>query len=161
MTPVFSLKHIEATVVYIFLYGCETSKVIAERRNQVFETECQRKLNPLHLLPGARDQRLGSEETQSPASPTWSTRPTTGCGGNSIPCISYLEHETNDWVRSKTVFLAGPQKPLLTTVERWKLKWFGHVMRQDSLFKTILPGTLEGGRRRGRQRRCWMDNVKD
>ena len=30
-----------------------------------------------------------------------------------------------------------------------------------SLFKAILQGTLEGGRRRGRQKKCWMDNVKD
>ena len=31
----------------------------------------------------------------------------------------------------------------------------------DSLSKTILQGTLEGGRRRGRQRKCWLDNVKE
>ena len=29
------------------------------------------------------------------------------------------------------------------------------------LSNTILPGTLEGGRRRGRQRKSWMDNVKE
>ena len=28
-------------------------------------------------------------------------------------CISYLEHETNDWVQSKINFLVGPQEPLL------------------------------------------------
>ena len=27
--------------------------------------------------------------------------------------------------------------------------------------KAILQDTLEGGRRRGRQRKCWMDNVKE
>ena len=31
----------------------------------------------------------------------------------------------------------------------------------DSLFKTILQGTLEGGRRFGRPRTRWMDNVKE
>ena len=35
-----------------------------------------------------------------------------------------------------------------------------HVTCRDSLSKTILQGTLEGGRRRGRQRKCWMDNIK-
>ena len=35
--------------------------------------------------------------------------------------------------------------------------WFGDV----SLSKTILLGTLEGGRRRGRQRKCWMDIIKE
>ena len=62
-------------------------------------------------------------------------------------CISYLEHKTNDWVRSKINFPVGPQKPPLATVKRRKLAWFGHVTRHDSLSKTILQGTLEGGRR--------------
>ena len=35
--------------------------------------------------------------------------------------ISYLEHKTNNWVRSKINFLVGPQEPLLATVKRWKL----------------------------------------
>ena len=45
----------------------------------------------------------------------------------------------------------GPQEPLLPTVNRRKLAWFGHVTRHDSLLETILQGTLEDGRRRGRQ----------
>ena len=74
--------------------------------------------------------------------------------------ISYLEHKINDWVRSKINFLVGPQEPLLATVKRQKLAWFGHVTHHDSLFKTILQGTFGGGRRCGRQRKCWMDNIK-
>ena len=38
---------------------------------------------------------------------------------------------------------------------------FGHVTRHDSLSKTILHGTWKGGRRRGRQRKCWRDKVKE
>ena len=75
-------------------------------------------------------------------------------------CISYLEHKTNDWVWSKINFPVGPQKPLLATVKRRKLAWFGHVTRHDSLSKIILQGILESGRRRGRQRKCWMENIK-
>ena len=37
----------------------------------------------------------------------------------------------------------------------------GHVTGYDSLSKTILQGTLEGRRRRGRLRKCWVDNVKE
>ena len=55
-----------------------------------------------------------------------------------IFCIFYLEHKTNDWVQSKINFLVGPQEHLLATVKRWKLAWFGHVTRYDSLSKTIL-----------------------
>ena len=75
--------------------------------------------------------------------------------------ISYLEHKTNHWVQSKINFLMGLQEPLLATVRRWKLAWLGHVTRHDSLSKTILEGTLEGGRDRGRQSKCWMDNIKE
>ena len=39
--------------------------------------------------------------------------------------------------------------------------WLAHVTRHDSLSKTILQDTLEGGRRRGRQRKYWMDNINE
>ena len=46
-------------------------------------------------------------------------------------------------------------------VKSRKPAWFGHVTRYDSLFKTILQGSLEGGRHRGRQRKCWMDIIME
>ena len=70
--------------------------------------------------------------------------------------ISYVEHRTNTYVRSNVESLVGPQEPLLACVKRRKLTWFGHVMRHDSLCKTI-----DGVRRRGRQLKSWSDNVKD
>ena len=51
--------------------------------------------------------------------------------------VSYLEHKTNDWLRSKIIFLVGPLEPLLAIVTRQKLAWFGHVTRHDSLSKTV------------------------
>ena len=54
-------------------------------------------------------------------------------------------------LRSKINFLVGPQEPLLATSKRRKLAWFEHVTRHDSLFKTILQGTLEGGQRHDRR----------
>ena len=41
---------------------------------------------------------------------------------------------------------------LLTTIKRPKLKWCGHVTRSAGLAKTILQGTVQVGRRRGRQK---------
>ena len=36
----------------------------------------------------------------------------------------------------------------------------GHLMRRaDSLEKTLMPGKIEGGRRRGRQRMRWLDGI--
>ena len=75
--------------------------------------------------------------------------------------ISYKEHKTNDYVWSTVKNLVGPQEPLLTTIKRRKLMWFGHHLRHDSLSKTILQGTVEGGRRRGRQTKSWVANIKD
>ena len=75
--------------------------------------------------------------------------------------ISYLEHKINDWARSKISFLEGSQEPLLATVKRRKLAWFRHVTHHDSLSQTILQGILVGGRRRCRQSKCCLDNIKE
>ena len=74
--------------------------------------------------------------------------------------ISWVEHKTNEHVREQVTSIAGPQEPLLATVKRRKLQWFGHVTRHNTLSKTILQGTVEGGRRRGRPRKSWSDDVK-
>ena len=43
-----------------------------------------------------------------------------------------------------------------------KLQYFGHVMRRaDSFEKTLMLGTIEGGRRRRRQRMREMDGITD
>ena len=43
-----------------------------------------------------------------------------------------------------------------------KLQYFGHLMqRTDSLEKTQMLGKIEGRRRRGCQRRRWLDGITD
>ena len=43
-----------------------------------------------------------------------------------------------------------------------KLQYFGHLMRRtDSLEKTPMLGKIEGRRRRGQQRRRWLDGITD
>ena len=43
-----------------------------------------------------------------------------------------------------------------------KLQFFGHLMRRaDSFEKTLMPGKIEGGRRRGEQRMRWLDGITD
>ena len=43
-----------------------------------------------------------------------------------------------------------------------KLQYFGHLMqRADSFEKTLMLGTNEGRRRRGRQRMIWLDGISD
>ncbi|KAI0238997.1 Tctex1 domain-containing protein 1 [Lamellibrachia satsuma] len=75
--------------------------------------------------------------------------------------ISYKDHVTNDAVRNKIKQAIGPYDDLLTTVKKRKLKWYGHVSRSSGLAKTILQGTVRGGRRRGRQKKRWEDNIKE
>ena len=43
-----------------------------------------------------------------------------------------------------------------------KLQYFGHLMRRtDSLEKTLMPGKIEGRRKRGQQRMRWLDGITD
>ena len=72
-----------------------------------------------------------------------------------IPRISYKDHITNEEVRAKIQQAIGPYKDPLTIVKRRKLKWYGHVSRTSGLAKTILRGTVKGGRRQGRERKRW------
>ncbi|KAI0238708.1 GATA zinc finger domain-containing protein 1 [Lamellibrachia satsuma] len=75
--------------------------------------------------------------------------------------ISYKDHVTNDAVRNKIKQAIGPYDDLLTTVKKRKLKWYDHVSRSCGLAKIILQGTVRGGRRRGRQKKRWEDNIKE
>ena len=43
-----------------------------------------------------------------------------------------------------------------------KLQYFGHLIRRaDSFEKTLMPGKIEGRRRRGRKRMRWLDVITD
>ena len=43
-----------------------------------------------------------------------------------------------------------------------KLQYFGHLMRRaDSSEKPLMLGKIEDRRRRGRQRRRWLDGITD
>ena len=53
---------------------------------------------------------------------------------------------------------AGSHEDLLTIVKRRKLLT---VSRSSRLAKTILQGTVKGGRRQSRQRKRWADNIRE
>ena len=63
--------------------------------------------------------------------------------------ISYKDRVTNEHVRKTIIKHIGPYEDNLATVNRRKLKWYGHVTKSDGLTKVILQGTVEGRRRRG------------
>ena len=56
----------------------------------------------------------------------------------------------------------SPEYSLEAVMLKLKLQYFGHLMqRTDSFEKTLMLGKIEGGRRRGRQRRRWLDGITD
>ena len=74
--------------------------------------------------------------------------------------IPYEDHVTIEEVRAKIQQAIAPHEDLLTIVKRRKLQWYGHVSRSSGLAKTIFQGTAKGGRRQGRQRKRWKDNIR-
>ena len=70
-------------------------------------------------------------------------------------------HFTSEEVRAKIQQAVGPHKDFQTIVKRRKLQWYGHVSRSLGLAKTILQGTVKGGRRQGRQRKRWEDDIRE
>ena len=42
-----------------------------------------------------------------------------------------------------------------------KLQYFGHLIRANSLEKTLMLGKIEGRRRRGQQRMRYLDGIID
>ena len=54
----------------------------------------------------------------------------------------------------------SPGSSLEGLMLKLKLQYFGHLMqRADSLEKTLMLAKIEGRRRRGRQRRRWLDGI--
>ena len=75
--------------------------------------------------------------------------------------ISCKDQFTKEEVRAKIQQAIRPHEDLLTIVKRRRLQWYGHVSHSSSLAKTILQGTVKGGRRQGGQRKRWEDNIRE
>ena len=74
--------------------------------------------------------------------------------------ISYKDHVTKEEVRAKIQQAIEPHEDLLTIIKRYKQQWYGHVSCSSALAKSILQGTVKRGRRRGRQKTRWEDNIR-
>ena len=56
----------------------------------------------------------------------------------------------------------SPECSLEGLMLKFKLQYFGHLMRRvDSLEKTLMLGGIGGRRRRGRQRMRWLNGITD
>ena len=73
---------------------------------------------------------------------------------------SHNNHVTNKEVQRNIQAATGKHDEPLTLIKKRKRRWFGHISRSSGLAKTILKGTVEGKRRKGRQKKKWVDNIK-
>ena len=56
----------------------------------------------------------------------------------------------------------SPEYSLEGLMLKLKLQYFGLLMQKTGSFeKTLMLGKIEGGRRRGRQRMRWLDDITD
>ena len=54
----------------------------------------------------------------------------------------------------------SPEYSLEGLIFKWKLQYFGHLMkRTDSLVKTLMLGKIEGRRSRGWQKMTWLNHI--
>ena len=80
--------------------------------------------------------------------------------------INVKSFQNPECVNDQTLTIAikeiSPECSLEGLMLKLKLKYFGHLMRRaDSLEKTVMLGKIEGGRRRVRQRKRWLDAITD
>ena len=83
-----------------------------------------------------------------------------------VPCgdgeDSWESHWTARWSNQLILKEINPEYLLEGLMLKLKLQYFSHLMqRTDSLEKTLMLGKTEGGRRRGWQRRRWLDSITD
>ena len=116
---------LRALATSVFLYGCETWTLNAEKmekRINSFEMNCMRRLLQVH----------------------------------------YTSHTSNKQIRELMIGCIGEHEHLLTIVKRRQLTWFGHVIRwKGSLANTLLQGSTDFCRKKGRPVRTCLDNIKD
>ena len=63
---------------------------------------------------------------------------------------------------NQSILKISPECSLEGLMLKLKLQYFGHLMRRaDSFEKTLMPGKIEGRKRRGRQRMRWLDGITD
>ena len=83
-----------------------------------------------------------------------------------LACLSHHTHTSPTYTQiytiNQSILKISPGCSLEGLMLKLKLQYFGHLMwRIDSFEKTLMLGTIEGKRRRGRQRMRWLDGITD
>ena len=80
------------------------------------------------------------------------------CGAGKLLRVPWTARRSNQSILKEI----SPEYSLERLMLKLKLQYFGHLMwRTDSFEKILMPGKIEGRRRRGRQRMRWLDGITD
>ena len=80
------------------------------------------------------------------------------CGAGKLLRVPWTARRSNQSILKEI----SPEYSLERLMLKLKLQYFGHLMwRTDSSEKILMPGKIEGRRRRGRQRMRWLDGITD
>ena len=80
------------------------------------------------------------------------------CGAGENSWVPWTARRSNQSILKEI----SPEYSLEGLMLKLKLQYFGRMMgRTDSLEKTLMLGKMEGRRRRGWQRRRWLDGITD
>ena len=71
--------------------------------------------------------------------------------------ISFTERKTNEWILERMAV----KERLLTTLNRRKMAFVGHIFRGNDISSDLFTGTVYGKRGRGRPKTRYSDNVKE
>ena len=72
--------------------------------------------------------------------------------------VPWTARRSNQFILKKI----SPEYSLEELILKLKLQYFGHLMqRTESLEMTLMLGTIDGERRRQRQRMRWLDGITD
>ena len=71
--------------------------------------------------------------------------------------VKYTEHKTNEEVMKEI----EEDRSLIDTIRKRQRNWMGHVLRHDSLLRTIIEGKMEGKRVRGIPRKMMLEWMMD
>ena len=69
--------------------------------------------------------------------------------------------KTNEYIKDVMISLIGKYEPILQSICRRKLKWYGHTIIHDNLSKTILKDMVEGNRKFGTPKRKLIGDIKE
>ena len=64
-------------------------------------------------------------------------------------------------VRNTIRHAFGQYEDFINNVRKRKLKLYDHITRSVGLSKKSIQGTVQGGRRKGRQKKRWIENISE